>query len=223
MRTTRLLIALASAAALSVSAEEFTLDGLRYSVSDHTHATVLGLADAATQSVFIPYTVNYSDNGEEHMFFVTAIAAYAFAGTGITRVVFEPPAYSGAASQGALIIGDGAFNTPTLMAVNTFRPHLPEVEGDPFNAETYAKGTLGFGINLTEDQIEAYKTTEPWSRFIRSETTAADIPSADPSASVTGVYTTSGIKVCDGTPDTSSLAPGVYVVRTGQTATLVRL
>lgn len=223
MRVVPLLATLIAAGTLAGSAAEFAVDGIKYSVDDYTHATVTGLADADLDRIFIPYIVNHSDNGVEHMFFVTRIAADAFAGTGIRAVVFSPPPYSGAASQGALVIEDGAFNTPSLMVVNTFRPHLPEVDGDPFNTATYAEGTLGFGINLTEDQIDEYKSTEPWSRFNKTQVTAVTAPETDNYAGPVEIFTTSGIKVFSGDPQAAALPKGIYIIRRGPTASVSAL
>lgn len=224
MRIKRLPFALAATAATFGSfATEFTLDGLRYSVSDYDHATLLGRDDPGMLTIFIPCTINYAINGEEYMFFVTEVAADAFAGTDITGVTFCPPSYSGSTSKGNLVIDDGAFDTPTLRSVNTFRPDLPEVKGDPFNAETYAEGTLGFGINLTQDQIDAYKAVEPWSRFNRSETTDIQAPPAYAPTSRVEVYTPAGLLVYSGDPREAALPAGLYVVRSGSDASKIRL
>lgn len=224
MRAISLSAIIIGACTFAGSAAEFSVDGLKYSVNDYTYATVIGLADPEMDRVFIPYTVNHtSDNGEQHMFFVTKIASGAFANTNLKAVVFSPPSYKGAASQGPLVIEDKAFDTPTLMVVNTFRPHLPEVEGDPFNAATYADGTLGFGINLTEDQIDEYKSTEPWSRFNKTQVTAITVPEADNNAGPVEIFTTSGIKVFSGDPQAAALPKGIYVIRRGTTASVSAL
>lgn len=215
MHKKHLLLALAAAAAISANATEFSLDGLRYSVTDYTHATVLGLADASLQVIFIPYTISYELDGTEYLFYVTKVADNAFADTGITNVTFTPPPYSGAASQGTLLIGNEAFNTTTLRAVNTFRPHIPDVEGDPFSEVTYTEGNLGFGVNLTQDEIDAYKAIEPWSKFFRTEVTGIDEARTDSSTGQIEIFTPGGMRVYSGSAATAALPHGIYIVRDG--------
>lgn len=224
MRKTRVFAGIvAAAAAISPKAEEFAAEGLRYSVGDYTHATVIGCEDPDAEVIFIPYTVNHkAEDGREYMFFVTEIAPRALADSHMTTLILAPPPSEGAASQGNLTINDGAFATPSLRNVNTYRPELPAVNGEPFSDATYADGTLGFGINLTADEIELYKTTEPWSRFNRTEVTSAS--SVGPDNGQPGdveLYTLSGIKAYHG--PASSAPSGLYVIRRGGTASVTRL
>lgn len=149
----------------TAKATEFTIDNVVYSVSDYTHATVLGLSDKNATAVTIPYTVNYTIDGSQYMFFVTRIAENAFADTKLAQLTFAAPISPSAASQGALVIENGAFATPTLKEVIVDRPHVPVVNGQPFTDETLSDGTLSFGPDISAEEEQAWLSQAPWNQF----------------------------------------------------------
>lgn len=177
-----------------VYAAEFTYDGLIYSVDDYTHATIIGCENPDAETVIIPYTVNYPVNGEEHMFFVTKIAENAFVNSKMTKLIFESKPYSGASSQGDLVIENGAFATPTLKDVYIDRIDLPVVNGDPFSEETYDSGILSFGDSVSEAVQKEYLASAPWNRFQVDINTSVSVVDAE-DISETEYYTISGVRL----------------------------
>lgn len=207
------LVAAAASAAMPALATEFSYEGLTYSVSDYTHATVVGCADVDATTITIPYTVNYPINGVQYMFFVTAVAPDALADSKMTTLIFAAKPYPGASSQGALTIDAGAFATSTLLHVVINRIDLPVVNGDPFSAQTYADGELTFGSAIDNSVMQSYLAVAPWSNFSKKPTTAVDVTVADTADEAAEYYTVTGMKVSDPQPGT------LYIVRTGRSVT----
>lgn len=198
MKTHLLVLAIAVLACCAVGkAAEFTLDGIKYSVSDYTHATVTGCENVDTDTITIPYTINYVINGEEYMFFVTKIAANAFADSKMTTLIFGPRTYSGATSAGNLVIEDGAFNTPTLKYVCVDRKDLPEVNGDPFNEDTYRYGYLSFGSSMTDEIAWQYLAVDPWKKFINVIPLSVDTVDDGERIAPIQYYSVSGVRIAE--------------------------
>lgn len=218
-----------SATAFNASAEVFTIDGITYD-GDGTNATIIGYTDALPAHVVIPEGVRADDS---HNYYVTKVNENVFAGCEVmTSLTFGRTKSTSAYMT--LTIGNNAFAAPNLQTVTVMRYNLPIVEGDPFTDAIYAQATLDIWKSLPEAQQEAYRTTQPWSRFSEKQivtglNSIADDAAADISVTTgTGsisvecpdnirveIYTVNGTMLYSGARGTRSVPSGIYIVKAG--------
>lgn len=231
------VVALAWACAFSGSAQvsdssEFVVGGLKYRVETGTRAVLVGYTPDVPADVVIGQGVRY----EGRNYGLSGVEAGSLAGCTAMRTLTFSALNPGIESM-SFVIGDKAFDTPSLMEIVMMRP-APTVNGDPFSAETYADASLKVSTALTEEQQKVYETSAPWSVFFERDhgivtgvaATEASVAGtvvrggngrlvvSAPEGTVVEVYTVSGRGVYRGAACDLLLPAGVYIVKAGDVA-----
>lgn len=219
-----------TATAFNASAVEFTIDGITYD-GNGTNATIIGYTDDLPANVVIPEGVRRDDS---HNYYVTKVNENVFAVCEVmTSLTFGPT--KSTSTYMSLTIGNNAFAAPNLQMVTVMRYNLPIVEGDPFSDAIYAQATLDIWKSLPEAQQEAYRTTQPWSRFAEKQIVTglksvvddveADISVTTGTGSISvecpdnirvEIYTVNGTMLYSGARGTRSVPSGIYIVKAGE-------